>query len=184
MRRKAIQTTAAIAVAQIELNVPIYADSVGWLPYNRLDRLDRPSPLKMCSGNGHDHLELTALITDATLLGRLQSPGQNLYTGYFPYYRPDNLDRPNRRVQRKQCPIGPGLVDFAIGLENSVINFLRRTRNSNYRSTVKSICSSKRFWGQLKRCLGSFGLVNVSFSLLEWQAVKMTFFAPCNRPKN
>ena len=23
-----------------------------------------------------------------------------------------------------------------------------------------------------------FGLVNVSFSLLEWQAVKMTFFAP------
>ena len=24
-----------------------------------------------------------------------------------------------------------------------------------------------------------FGLVNVSFSLPEWQAVKMTFFAPC-----
>ena len=25
----------------------------------------------------------------------------------------------------------------------------------------------------------TFGLVNVSFSLPEWQAVKMTFFAPC-----
>ena len=24
-----------------------------------------------------------------------------------------------------------------------------------------------------------FGLVNVSFSLPEWQAVKLTFFAPC-----
>ena len=24
-----------------------------------------------------------------------------------------------------------------------------------------------------------FGLVNVSFSLPEWQAVKMTFYAPC-----
>jgi len=32
-----------------------------------------------------------------------------------------------------------------------------------------------------------FGLVNVSFSLPEWQAVKMTFFAPCqlrSRKKN
>ena len=28
-----------------------------------------------------------------------------------------------------------------------------------------------------------FGLVNVSFSLPEWQAVKMTFFAPCELTK-
>ena len=27
-----------------------------------------------------------------------------------------------------------------------------------------------------------FGPVNVSFSLPEWKAVKMTFFAPCNIP--
>ena len=45
----------------------------------------------------------------------------------------------------------PGLVDFAIGLVNSVINLLNRQmkfflRNSNYRRTVKSMCSSKRFW--------------------------------------
>ena len=26
----------------------------------------------------------------------------------------------------------------------------------------------------------TFGLVNASFSLPEWQAVKMTFFAPCS----
>ena len=25
-----------------------------------------------------------------------------------------------------------------------------------------------------------FGLVNVSFNLPEWQAVEMTFFAPCS----
>ena len=27
-----------------------------------------------------------------------------------------------------------------------------------------------------------FGQVNVTFSLPEWQAVKMTFFAPCRPP--
>ena len=35
----------------------------------------------------------------------------------------------------------------------------------------------------IKKCSGlvemTFGLVNASFSLPEWQAVKMTFFAPC-----
>ena len=31
------------------------------------------------------------------------------------------------------------------------------------------------FWGPVEMM---FGLVNVSFSLPEWQAVKMTFFAP------
>ena len=28
------------------------------------------------------------------------------------------------------------------------------------------------------------GLVNVSFSLPEWQAVKMIFFAPCQAPSS
>ena len=40
---------------------------------------------------------------------------------------------------------------------------------------MKSICSSKRFLGLVEMM---FGLVNVSFSLLEWQAVKMIFFTP------
>ena len=47
-------------------------------------------------------------------------------------------------------------------------------RNSNYRRTVKSILLIKTFFGLVEMM---FGLVNVSFSLPEWQAVKMTFFA-------
>ena len=35
----------------------------------------------------------------------------------------------------------------------------------------------KKFLGLVEM---TFGLVNVSFSLPEWQAVKMTFFAPCS----
>ena len=49
-------------------------------------------------------------------------------------------------------------------------------RNSNYRRTVRSILLIKTFWGLVEMM---FGLVNVSFSLSEWQDVKMTFFAPC-----
>ena len=57
----------------------------------------------------------------------------------------------NQRA-KKVVSDSPGLVDFAIGLVNSVINlpdgqvnfFLR---NSNYKRTVKSICSSKHFLG-------------------------------------
>ena len=33
----------------------------------------------------------------------------------------------------------------------------------------------KKSWGLVEM---TFGLVNASFSLPEWQAVKMTFFAP------
>ena len=48
----------------------------------------------------------------------------------------------------------PGLVDFAIGLVNSVV---------------------KKFLGLVEM---TPGLVNASISLPEWQAVKMIFFAP------
>ena len=41
---------------------------------------------------------------------------------------------------------------------------------------MKSILLLKKF-GRLVEM--TFGLVNASFSLPEWQAVKMTFFAPC-----
>ena len=76
----------------------------------------------------------------------------------------------------------PGLVDFAVGLVNSVINlpdgqvnFLGR--NSNYRRTVIN-----QFGGLVEM---TFGMVHASYSLPEWQAVKMTFFAPCEpRPKS
>ena len=73
-----------------------------------------------------------------------------------------------------------GLVDFVIGLVNSVFNlpdgqewcFLR---NWNNRRTVKSILLVKKFLGLVEM---TSKLVNASFSLLKWQAVKMIFFAP------
>ena len=41
-----------------------------------------------------------------------------------------------------------GLVDFAVGLVNSVRNFPDgEVRNSTYRRTVKSILLIKKFWG-------------------------------------
>ena len=50
---------------------------------------------------------------------------------------------------KKGVSDSPGLVDFAIGLVNSVINLPNGQVNffeeSNYRRTVKSICSSERF---------------------------------------
>ena len=82
---------------------------------------------------------------------------------------------------KKVVSYSPGLVDFAIGLVNSVINLpdgqvkvfeefkLQENREINLLVTT--------FLGLVKMM---FGLVNVSFSLAEWQAVKMTFFAPCD----
>ena len=73
----------------------------------------------------------------------------------------------------------PGLVGFAIGLLNSVINLpngqvkffeeSKLQRNSEINLLIKA------FLGLVEMM---FGLVNVSFSLPEWQAVKVTFFAP------
>ena len=73
-----------------------------------------------------------------------------------------------------------GLVDFAIGLVNSVPNLpdrqvkffeeFRLQKNWEINLLVKTF---------LRLVEMTFGLVNVSFSLPEWQAVKMTFFAPC-----
>ena len=41
---------------------------------------------------------------------------------------------------------------------------------------MKSILRVKKFLGLVEM---TSGLVNASFNLPEWQAVKMTFFAPC-----
>ena len=63
----------------------------------------------------------------------------------------------------------PGLVDFAIGLVNSVLNLpdgRSMLRNSTYRRTVKSIVLINKFggWGLVEM---TFGLLNASFSLPE-----------------
>ena len=71
------------------------------------------------------------------------------------------------------------LVDFAIGLVNSVLTCLTgkwcSLRNSNNRRTVKSILLMKKVLGLDEMMSGP---VNDSFSLPKCQAVKMIFFAP------
>ena len=77
----------------------------------------------------------------------------------------------------------PGLVDFVIGLVNSVFNLpdgqVMFLSNSNKRRTVKSILLVKMLLGLVQMMSG---LVNASFSLPEGQAIKMIFFAPCVHP--
>ena len=54
----------------------------------------------------------------------------------------------NQRA-KKAVSDSPRLVDFDIGLVNSVLNLpdeeVKFLRNSNFRTTVKSICLLKRF---------------------------------------
>ena len=52
----------------------------------------------------------------------------------------------------------------------------RFVRNSNNRRTMKSILLVKKLLGLVEMMSR---LVNASFSLPEWQAVKLIFFAPC-----
>ena len=74
----------------------------------------------------------------------------------------------------------PRLADFAIGLVNSVFNLpdgkvMLFEEISKHRRTVKSILRVKKFLGLVEM---TSGLVNASFSLPEWQALKVIFFAP------
>ena len=72
-----------------------------------------------------------------------------------------------------------GLVDFAIGLVKSVINFPDRQVNFFDEFKLQKNCEInlliKTFFGLVEMILN--GLVNASFSLPELQA--MAFFAPC-----
>ena len=65
------------------------------------------------------------------------------------------------------------LVDFAIGLVNSVFN-LPDGQDKN-RRTVKSILLVKKFLRLVKM---TSGLVNASFCWPEWQAVKIISLQP------
>ena len=81
---------------------------------------------------------------------------------------------------KKVVPDSPGLVDFAIGLVNAVINLSDGQVKFFEEFKLQKNCEInlliKTFLGLVEIL---FGLVNVSLSLPEWQAVKMTFFAPC-----
>ena len=73
----------------------------------------------------------------------------------------------------------PGLVGFAIGLVNSVINLpdgqVKFIEESKLQRNCEIHLLIKTFLGLVEMM---FELVNVSFSLPKWQAVKVTFFAP------
>ena len=75
----------------------------------------------------------------------------------------------------------PGLVDFAIGQVNFVINLpdgqVKFFEESKLQRNCEINLLIKTFLGLVEM---TFGLVNVSFSLPEWQGVKVIFFAPCN----
>ena len=86
-----------------------------------------------------------------------------------------------KQCAKKVVSDSPGLVDFAIGLVNiSVINLpdgqVKCFEEFKLQKNCEIILLIQTFLGLVEMM---FGLVNVSFSLPEWQAVKMTFFAPC-----
>ena len=84
------------------------------------------------------------------------------------------------QLAKKVVSDSPRLVGFAIGLVNSVINLSDGQVEFFEESKSQRNCEInlliKTFLGLVEMM---FGLVNVSFSLPEWQAVKLTFFAPC-----
>ena len=87
---------------------------------------------------------------------------------------------PTPQRAKKVVSDSPRLVDFVIGLLNSVINLpdgqVKFFEEFKLQKNCEINLLIKTFLGLVEMM---FGLVNVSFSLPEWQAVKMTFFAPC-----
>ena len=74
----------------------------------------------------------------------------------------------------------PGLVGFLFGLLNSVDNLPDRQVKflGNFKlQNCNQSCWSIIFGGLVEMM---FGLVHASYNLPEWQAVNLTFFAPCN----
>ena len=54
--------------------------------------------------------------------------------------------------------------------------------DSHYRRTV--IITHQKYFNFRRVEMTSNGLVHARYSLLKWQAVKLTFFAPCYREIN
>ena len=81
----------------------------------------------------------------------------------------------NKGKQRakKVASDSPGLVDFAIGLVNSVLNLPNGQVKYVEEFNLQKNCEINSVLVEM-----TFGLINASFSLPKWQAVKMTFLAP------
>ena len=88
-----------------------------------------------------------------------------------------NVRSINQRA-KKVVSDSPGLVGFAIGLMNSVINLpdgkVKFFEESKLQRNREINLLIKTFLGLVEMM---FGLVNFRFSSPEWQAVKVTFFA-------
>ena len=69
-----------------------------------------------------------------------------------------------------------GLVDFAIGLVNPVLNLPdgqeKYFEEFNLQKNCEINSAHQKIWGLVEMM---FGLVNASFSLAKWQAVKNDF---------
>ena len=73
----------------------------------------------------------------------------------------------------------PGLVDFAVGLVIFVLNLPDGQElfggKFKLQKDCNPSCQSKRVFRLAEM---TCGLVHTSYSLPEWQAVKLTFFVP------
>lgn len=73
----------------------------------------------------------------------------------------------------------PGPVEFAIRLVNSALSLsdgqVKYFEEFNLKKNCEINSAHQKIWGLVEMTIG---LVNGCFSLPEWQAVKMTFFAP------
>ena len=89
------------------------------------------------------------------------------------------IDRRHQSA-KKVVSDSPGLVDFAIGLVISVLNLpngqVKYFEEFNLQKNCEINSAHQKILGAIVEM--TFGPVNASFSLPEWQAVKMTFFAP------
>ena len=80
---------------------------------------------------------------------------------------------------KKEVPDSPGLVDFAIGLVNTVHNLpngqLKLLGKFKLQKKSNQSCWSIILGGLAEI---TFGLVHAGYNLPQWQAVKVTFVAP------
>ena len=80
---------------------------------------------------------------------------------------------------KKLVSDSPGLVDFAIGLVNSVLNLPDgQVKIFEEFKLHKNCVINPAYQNILGLVEVNFGLVHASYSLPEWQPVKLTFFAP------
>ena len=74
----------------------------------------------------------------------------------------------------------PGLVKFPFGLVNSVLNLpdgqVMFFKEFKLKKNCETNSARQKAFGLVEM---TFGLVNASSSLTEWQAVKMLLCAPC-----